>query len=163
MRKQDKVILNVYKTLANIIDKEIQVQYGEYWTSTPIFKQVIVQQKKDKQKDIDNFTNFIKTLLPKDKKYLSKQISIEMWSFLHECGHINNCDIYDPIFSLRNVINFIAYHFGQFKIIDKFTTYVYFNLKEEKNATLWAIQYVLDNEFMISHFSKVLNNRLCKQ
>lgn len=156
MRKNNKKILKEFKNLAKIIDNEIEVQFGDIWVSTPLFKLVEICKTKDKKDFEIDFSNYINTLLPNNKKHLAYIIPIYIWSFLHECGHVNNYDIKEHKISLRNLVNFLSYHFGQHKTIDRLTTYIYFRMKEERKATKWAVNYTLKNEDLILKYSQKL-------
>lgn len=144
-----KKLLNKYRELAKIIDKDIRVCKSTYWWSLVEDKKIGIIKAKEEQGD-EPFIASIERILPQDKKYLIKTIPTYMWSFVHEIGHIKKGKRINDDF-IRTLANTLAKK-GFHKIADL----IYFNMKEEKLATQWAVNFVIQNEQLVKRYCKKL-------
>lgn len=145
-----KKLLNKYRELAKKINGDIRVCKSNYWWSLVEDKKVGVIKLKEELGD-EPFLASIEKILPQDKKYLIKKIPNYMWSFLHEIGHIEKGErINDNL--IRDLANGLS-KLGFRKIADL----IYFNMKEEKLATQWAVNYVIQNEQFVNRYCKQFN------
>ena len=124
-----KKVLNKYREFARYINKEIKVKKDSEWLSYVEDKQIGIPRAETEEGQ-QAFRNSIIKALPADRKEEIDIIPDFAWSFLHEVGHIQKGK------SLANLI--------------------YFNLKEEKQATKWATDYVINNEEVVIKFSNEL-------
>jgi len=163
-RKHLQKLLKTYQDFANIIDNSIEIKKGKIWQSIPLFNEIYIPipSKQFYEKSIQDFLNSVYVKLPKEEKDIVDIIPYYIWSFLHEMGHVQNYDIKDPFISIRKITDFLSYHFGHISIIDKLTTYLYFNLKEEKRATQWAINYVNENYDLVRLYSNEITKAYLK-
>lgn len=92
----------------------------------------------------------VKKSLPKEFKYLVDIIPEIVWSFLHEIGHIEKG-------TRRNddLIRELANRWGS-RGWEFLSNLIYFNLREEKEATKWATDYVTNNLEVVIKFTNDL-------
>lgn len=100
----------------------------------------------------------VKKSLPKEFKYLVNIIPEIVWSFLHEIGHIEKGErINDDL--IRAFADGCGSRGWSF-----LGDLIYFNLREEKQATKWATDYVINNLEVVIKFTndlaKTYNGRM---
>lgn len=151
-------LINNYRKIANNVDNEIGVYISEnVWYCEPENNEIFVATPKNTNKGLQDFIKSIDVKLNNEQKYLLNIIPTFMWSFLHEMGHLQTeKKIYKILLPYRKLTDFLSYHFGNIKIIDKLTSVMYFNLIDEVKATQWAVDYVTQNENKIVNYSKKL-------
>lgn len=146
-------VLKAYTSLAHYVNKDIKVIKGTTdWCSYPELCQVEVPQLVTEQGE-QAFLDSVARQLPADKQELVDIIPDFMWSFLHEIGHIqckHNVDNY----VIRGFVNIIS-KLGWEKMANK----IYFNLKEEKQATKWAVDFVMLEPQAVEDFTKKILKR----
>lgn len=147
-------VLKAYTSLAHYVNKDIKVIKGTTdWCSYPELCQVEVPQLVTEQ-GTQAFLNSIAQQLPADKQELVNIIPDFMWSFLHEIGHIqckHNSRADVPIRGLVNIISKLGW--------EKMANKIYFNLKEEKQATKWAVDFVMLEPQAVEDFTKKILKR----
>jgi len=142
-----KQVLKSYKMLAHYVNKDIQIVKGTTeWCCYPELCQVEIPQIVAEQGE-QAFLNSVACQLPTNQQELINIIPDFMWSFLHEIGHIE-CEHTANNQITRNFINFIS-KIGWEKMANK----LYFNLKEEKQATKWAVDFVINNYETIENYT----------
>lgn len=153
-----KIVLNKYREFAKYINKEIKVKQCELdWYCYPSLK-LIEMPKFETEEGKKDFLKSIEKKLPQDKKDYLNYVPENVWSFLHEVGHIQNNH------NSRSLIRIISNLLGQLGL-EKIANLFYFQMKEEKEATQWAIDYVLHNEEIVYKFSNEIYKsykRYCK-
>lgn len=82
----------------------------------------------------------ILSALPRANRGLINTLPLELWSFYHELGHIQLQHTANNDKLLRELANFLSKH-GDIKNSSK----IYYNLKQEKQATQWAVDYIVNN------------------
>ena len=144
-----KKVLNKYREFARYIDKEIKVKKDSQWLSYVEDKQIGIPRA-ETEKGEQAFRQSIIKALPNDKKEVIDIIPDFAWSFLHEVGHIEKGRrVNDTI--TRGLANACG-RLG----LENLANLIYFNLKEEKQATKWATNYVINNEEVVIKFSNEL-------
>lgn len=163
-KKHLQKLLKSYQDFANAIDNDIKIKKGEIWQSIPLLNEIYVPMpsKKIYNKPIEDFLYSVYVKLPQEQKNIVNIIPYYIWTFLHEMGHIQNNDIKDSFISIRKITDFLSYHFGHINIIDKLTTYLYFNLPEEKKATQWAINYINKNYDTVRYYANQITKNYNK-
>lgn len=135
-----KRVIKKYRQLANAIDKDIKVKKtASEWYCVPLEKTIFIPQLETELGE-QAFLNSINKQLPQEKKELLTMFPSWVWSFLHEIGHIQKNHIKGHNFIYK--ICCLLYDLKLVKIADL----IYFNSKEEKQATQWAIDYIIQNE-----------------
>jgi len=144
-----KKVLNKYREFARYIDKEIKVKKDSQWLSYVEDKQIGIPRAETEEGE-QAFRNSIIKALPNDKKNVIDIIPDFAWSFLHEVGHIEKGRrVNDTITrGLANACGKLG--------LSRLANLIYFNLKEEKQATKWATNYVINNEEVVIKFSNEL-------
>lgn len=144
-----KKVLNKYREFARYINKEIKVKKDSEWLSYVEDKQIGIPRAESVEGEQEFRKSIIKAL-PSDKKDVIDIIPDFAWSFLHEVGHIEKGRrINDTITrGLANACGRIG--------LSRLANLIYFNLKEEKQATKWATDYVINNEEVVIKFSNEL-------
>jgi hypothetical protein len=144
-----KKVLNKYREFARYINKEIKVKKDSDWVSYPELKLVGVPQlMEDDGKNA--FMSSVLKALPAKQKEIINIIPDFTWFFLHEMGHLQKgSTINDKI--TRGLANACG-RMG----LSRLANLIYFNLKEEKQATKWATDYVINNEEVVIKFSNEL-------
>ena len=97
-----------------------------------------------------------KKKLPDNYKNLVNEFPSYTWSFLHEVGHIE-CNHIQGNNIFRIFANFIG-SLGFAKIANS----IYFKLKEERQATEWAINYAIHNTNIVRKFTNELQKVYCR-
>ena len=144
-----KRVLNKYREFARYINKEIKVKKDSEWLSYVEDKQIGIPRAESVEGEQEFRKSIIKAL-PNDKKDVIDIIPDFAWSFLHEVGHIEKGRrINDTI--TRGFANACG-RMG----LSHLANLIYFNLKEEKQATKWATNYVINNEEVVIKFSNEL-------
>ena len=147
-----KRILNKYREFARYIDKDIKVkQDKEQWLSYVDKKLVCVPQLALEESD-KHFMLSVKRALPKDQKELVDIIPEITWSFLHEIGHTQK-----GLGFLYYVKQDLASLLWKFKPTQWLGNIIYFRIKEEKQATKWATDYVTNNLEVVIKFTNELS------
>ena len=113
------------------LDEEVLIRDGSYCCYYPKVAQIDMNYE-DSNHLADDFYSFIETFFPK-----AREISIMMWSLLHEFGHHYDIEDYDTgeDLVLRNLIC----------ADPNVNIYAYYNLPSELAATSWAIDFVNEN------------------
>lgn len=144
-----KKVLNKYREFARYIDKEIKVKKDSQWLSYVEDKQIGIPRAETEEGE-QAFRQSIIKALPNDKKEVIDIIPDFAWSFLHEVGHIEKGRrVNDTITrGLANACGKLG--------LSRLANLIYFNLKEEKQATKWATNYVINNEEVVIKFSNEL-------
>ena len=145
-----KKILMKYREIARYVNPEIKVQKDSEWLSYVDLKTIGIPQMVTEQGE-QEFLDSVKKQLPQDKKDLINIIPDFMWSFLHELGHIEKEKYYFDT-PQRTIANFLCKH-G----LECIGNIIYFNLKEERKATEWAVKYALKNTQVVIKFSYELD------
>lgn len=148
-----KKVLNKYREFVRLIDKDIKVKKGATaWLSYPALKEIEVPRAVA-QSGIDGFIPSVERQLPLHAKHLATTIPDFMWTLLHEVGHIK-CE-HTKGSSLMRIIADTCGVLG----LEKLGNLIYYNLKEEKQATKWAVDFVLSSKIgTVAKYS----DELCK-
>lgn len=145
-----KKVLDKYREFARYIDKDIKIKKGyTSWATIPLYKQIEIPQVATFESE-QLFLQDIKKRLPQGKKFLIDMLPNYTWSFLHEVGHIQCNHIQED-----TIIRVIADFLGSLGLT-KIANLIYFKLKEERQATDWAISYVLNNFDTVVKFTTEL-------
>ena len=151
-----KVVLNKYREFARYIDREIKVKKGSIeWSTIPLYKQIEIPKAIDETSEI-LFLQSVEKKLPDNYKNLVNEFPSYTWSFLHEVGHIE-CNHIQGNSVFRIFANFIG-SLGFAKIANS----IYFKLKEERQATEWAINYAIHNTNIVRKFTNELQKVYCR-
>lgn len=133
----DKIIKK-YQYLANKVDPTIRCHRSALdWYSIPLSKEVYIPRFSLDRLGTENFRLSVLGQLPRYYKGLVNTLPPELWSFYHELGHIKLQHTSDNDILLRGFANFLGKR-GFSKLSNK----IYFKLKQEKQATKWAIDYI---------------------
>ena len=143
--KYKKVIMK-YREIARYVNPEIKVQKDSEWLSY-IEDKIIGVPMAESEEGQEEFNKSIYKALPSDKKELIDIIPDFMWSFLHELGHIQKGKRYFDT-PQRAIANFLCLHGIKF-----LGNIIYFNMKEERKATEWAVKYAIENTEVVIKFS----------
>lgn len=149
-------ILEFYKMILNNFNKQIQVELGQKFSCYPLLDtpKITIPLKENKNGK-QAFDNKIKNKFKRNN--IDIILSHELISFLHELGHIET----------YTIINDIRYRIGK-KLIQKlqellpnekylnFFYNCYFNLKLEKLADKWLINYVKNNLHQVQQWDSIL-------
>lgn len=147
-----KKILMKYREFARYIDKDIKVKKDkQQWLAYAEDKIVCVPQIALEESD-KNFMLSVKKALPKEHKDLVDIIPEITWSFLHEIGHTQK-GLGKLYYVKQSIAEFIWSH----KATEFLGNIIYFNIKEEKQATKWATDYVINNLEVVIKFTNELS------
>lgn len=157
-----KLILKPYNIILKNFDKDIRISIGQKFCCFP--------QLEEKEIEIPIFENidgreaFYNKMQKRLKEYgIVGDFSNEILSFLHEIGHIYT----------YTRINEIKYNFGTAliqelqakfpnpKYLDFFFN-CYFNLKLEKNADKWAMNYIREHQEQVEEWQDMLQENYNK-
>lgn len=144
-----KKILMKYREIARYVNPEIKVQKDSEWLSY-VEDKIIGVPAIETEEGQEEFNKSVYKALPQDKKELFDIIPDFMWSFLHELGHIEKGRRYWDT-PQRELANFLCIHGITF-----LGNIIYFNLKEERKATQWAVKYAIENTEVVIKFSNEL-------
>ena len=134
-----KKVLRKYREIAKKIDKDIRVKKGfDNWLCW-VEDKIIEVARIETERGEKAFRKSVIKRLPKEHKDLINIISNEMWSFLHEVGHIEKGRRYWDT-PQRTIAEFLCRH-----NLDLLGDLIYFNMKEERKATEWAVRFAIEN------------------
>lgn len=147
-------ILNIYTNFAKSIDDEIETEFDNDWqcdTEEKIIYIPLIESEEECEKFINNFKKQWQQKNKKEKLFFTPQTI----SFLHEVGHTQTKqgDIISKI--LRKISNFLCKH----KATKKISYKIYYNIPEEKRATQWAVEFIMNNYNDIVLFNNELENK----
>ena len=121
-----KKVLRKYREIAKKIDKDIRVKKGfDNWLCW-VEDKIIEVARIETERGEKAFRKSVIKKLPKEHKDLINIISNEMWSFLHEVGHIEKGRRYWDT-PQRTIVEFLCRH-----NLDLLGDLIYFNMKEER-------------------------------
>ena len=152
-------LVNKYRNIANNIDNNVDVYVNNFeWYCEPENNEIYISRPKKEKSSLQDFLHSVDIKLKKEQKYLLNIIPPYVWSFLHEMGHLQTeKKIYIILMPLRKLTDFLSLHFShKNKLMDKLTTFMYYNMADEVQATKWAVNYVIHNEKQVLKYSKEL-------
>lgn len=157
-----KLILKPYNIILKNFDKDIRISIGQKFCCFP--------QLEEKEIEIPIFENkngrnaFYNKMQKRLKEYkINGEFSSEILSFLHELGHIYTYSRFNEIkYNCGTVlIQLIQAKFTNPKYLNFFYNW-YFNLKLEKNADKWAMNYIKEHQEQVEQWQEMLQNNYNK-
>lgn len=155
-KKYFKLILKPYRIILKHFDQDIRLSIGKTFCCYP--------QLEEKEIEIPIFENskgrvaFYNKMQKRLKQYnINGEFSSEILSFLHELGHIYTYNRLDEIkynFG-ATLIKEIQAKFTNPKYLDFFYN-CYFNLKLERLADKWAMQFIKANQELVEEWQNML-------
>lgn len=146
--KFTKKDIKILQDFVNTIDKDIKIKKGQVFECDVKAKQVFVGDKKY-SKDTEIFMNW----LCKQKNYTP--INHILISILHEIGHIKT---YSQVKEKQRALLYGIYRF--LETYDIMSTEElnekYFNIPDEKDATMWGIKYYVNHKEQCDNLIKNL-------
>ena len=151
-----KLILKPYRVILKHFDKEIRISIGKKFCCFP--------QLEEQEIEIPIFenSNGRKAFHDKMKRRLKEnnidgEFSCEILSFLHEIGHIYT---YKRINEIKynigtTIIQELQAKFTNPKYLDFFYNW-YFNLKLERDADKWAMDFIKSNQELVEEWQDML-------
>ena len=151
-----KEVLGKYREFAKRINPNIKVVKGKEWCSYPYMKKMEVPRLMEDDPVGDFLQTIEKQLEKTGHQDLLNRYDDFMWCFLHEMGHLCKPKTYDDSISraILNKINKMGFN----KLANTF----YYRLKEERTATKWACDYVINNQKMVMKYNWELVQRYKK-
>lgn len=157
-----KLILKPYNVILKNFDKNIRISIGTKFCCFP--------QLKEKEIEIPIFENtngrnaFYNKMQKRLKEYkITGEFSSEILSFLHEIGHIYTYTRLNEIkynFATA-LLQEIQAKFCNPKYLNFFYN-CYFNLKLEKNADKWAMNFIKNNQELVESWQEMLQENYNK-
>ncbi len=151
-----KEVLGKYREFAKQINPKVKIVKGTDWCCYSDTLEIEVPQLVPDNSISDFMITVEKQLDKIGKKYLLDIYDDFIWCFMHEMGHLCKPKKYHDRF-IRNTLDKIS-QLG-FTSISKF---FYYRLKEEKTATIWACNYVNQNQKLISKYNLEIVRRYKK-
>ena len=157
-----KLILKPYRVILKHFDKDIRISIGKTFCCFP--------QLEEKEIEIPIFENklgrkaFYNKMNKRLKEYnINGEFSSEILSFLHELGHIYT---YKRINEIKYNIGTMIIQSIQAKLcsptlLDFFYNW-YFNLKLEKLADKWAMNFIKENQELVEDWQIMLQENYNK-
>ena len=161
-KKYFKLILKPYNVILKHFDSDIRISIGQKFCCYP--------QLEEKEIEIPIFENklgrenFYNKMVKRQKQYgVQGTYSSEILSFLHEIGHIYT-------YRRRNEITYnigvMLIQYIQAKIpYDEFKPFfynLYFNLKLERLADKWCMEFIKNNQELVEDWQNMLQNNYDK-
>lgn len=157
-----KLILKPYRIILKHFDQDIRISIGQKFCCFP--------QLEEKEIEIPIFekTNgriaFYNKMQKRLKEYgIQGEFSSEILSFLHEIGHIYTYTRFNEIkynFG-TTLIQEVQARFTNPKYLDFFFN-CYFNLKLEKNADKWTMEFIKENQELVEEWQEMLQENYNK-
>lgn len=161
-KKYFKLILKPYRVILKHFDQDIRISIGKKFCCFPQLEEKEIEIPIfENSKGRDAFYNKMKRRL---KEYnIDGEFTSEILSFLHEIGHIYT---YKRINEIRynigtTLIQEIQAKFTNPKLLDFFYN-CYFNLKLEKLADKWAMEFIKDNQELVENWQEMLQDNYIK-
>lgn len=161
-KKYFKLILKPYRVILKHFDQDIRISIGQKFCCFP--------QLEEKEIEIPIFekingrTAFYNKMQKRLKEYgIQGEFSSEILSFLHEIGHIYTYTRFNEIkynFG-TTLIQEVQARFTNPKYLDFFYN-CYFNLKLEKNADKWAMNFIKENQKLVEDWQDMLQENYNK-
>jgi hypothetical protein len=148
MYKFTKKDIKILQDFINTIDKDIKIKKGRTFECDVEKKQVFVNNKKYTL-DTEIYMNW----LCKQKEYIP--INHVLISILHEIGHIKT---YSLIKEKQRTLLYSIYSFLQnYNILSvEELNEKYFNIPDEKDATMWGIEFYKNHKIQCDELVKKL-------
>lgn len=161
-KKYFKLILKPYRVILKHFDPDIRISIGRTFCCFP--------QLEEKEIEIPLFEKsagkqaFYNKMKRKLQEYnINGEYSSELLSFLHEIGHIYT---YRKINEITYKIGVITIQQIQKRLTNpKFLNFFYnwyFNLKLEKLADEWTMQFIKDNQELVEEWQNMLQTNYNK-
>lgn len=157
-----KLILKPYRIILKHFDQDIRISIGQKFCCFP--------QLEEKEIEIPIFEKtsgriaFYNKMQRRLKEYgIQGEFSSEILSFLHEIGHIYTYTRFNEIkynFG-TTLIQEVQARFTNPKYLDFFFN-CYFNLKLEKNADKWAMEFIKENQELVEEWQEMLQENYNK-
>ena len=157
-----KLLLKPYNIILKNFDEDIRISIGTKFCCFP--------QLEEKEIEIPIFEDkkgrkaFYEKMQRRLKEYgIDGNFSSEILSFLHEIGHIYTYSRFNEIkYNLGNIlIQELQAKFPNPKYLNFFFNW-YFNLKLEKNADKWAMNYIKEHQEQVEQWQEMLQENYNK-
>lgn len=143
-----KEIIGKYREFAKRINPDIKVIKGSEWCCYNDSREIEVPRMV-----VDNsLKDFIDTIEKQLEKSGHRNLIYKyddfIWCFLHEMGHLCKPKKYKDrlVRNLLDNLNMIGFN-------NKIINFFYYRLKEEKTATKWACDYVINNQKLVAKYN----------
>lgn len=151
-----KLILKPYNVMLKHFDNDIRISIGKKFCCYPQLEEKEIEIPiVENTKGRTAFHNKMKKRLTENG--VTGEFSCEILSFLHELGHIYTYTRFNEIkyrFA-STLITELQAKFTNPKYLNFFYNW-YFNLKLEKNADKWAINFIKNNQELVENWQDML-------
>lgn len=142
-----KKVIGKYREFAKRINPQVKVRKGAEWCCYQGIEELEVPQLASDE-GLQSFLDTIKKQLCKmNKLEVFDKYDDFIWCFLHEMGHLCKPKRYHDLI-IRKLIDGMSL-LG----MEKTAKFFYYRLKEEKTATAWACQFVVDNPELVAKYN----------
>ena len=142
-----KEIIGKYREFAKRINPNIKVIKGSEWCCYSDSREIEVPQIVGDNSIAAFMSTIEKQLAKSGNQALINKYDDFIWCFMHEMGHLCKPKKYKDKL-VRNAIDRIS--LLGFSSIARF---LYYRLKEEKTATEWACDYVINNQKLVAKYN----------
>lgn len=149
-------IIKKYNEFAHKVSPDIEVIEGCDWCCYSDLYEIEVPQIIPTDSIKDFMLTVKKQLAKSGNENLAERYEDFIWCFLHEVGHLCKPKKYKDKL-IRHTLDFIS--LTGFTNISKF---FYYRLKEEKTATEWACDYVIQNQNIVNKYNWEISQEYIK-
>lgn len=143
-----KEIIGKYREFAKRINPDIKVIKGNEWCCYSSTREIEVPRIVA-DNTLANFMSTIEKQLAKSgNQALINKYDDFVWCFLHEMGHLCKSKKYNDTVIRKLLDNLSVIGFN-----NKIVNFFYYRLKEERTATKWACDYVINNQKMVTKYN----------
>ena len=142
-----KEIIEKYREFAHKVNPDIEVTEGGDWCCYSNTREIEIPQIMSSENVADFMLTVKKQLAKSGNEKLVDKYEDFIWCFLHEMGHLCKPKKYKDRL-IRHTLDFIS--LAGFTKISKF---FYYRLREEKTATKWACDYVIQNQNIVNQYN----------
>lgn len=144
-----KEIIGKYREFAKRINPDIKVIKGNEWCCYSSTREVEVPRIVVDDNLADFMSTIEKQLTKSGNQALINKYDDFVWCFLHEMGHLCKPKKYNDGLQ-RALLNRVNELWGK---TNKVVNFFYYRLKEERTATKWACDYVINNQKLVAKYN----------
>ena len=157
-----KLLLKPYRIMLKKFDQDIRISIGQKFCCFPQLEEKEIEiPVMENEKGRNAFYNKMNRKL--EEYQIQENFSSEILSFLHEIGHIYTYSkFYEFTYKIgTTLIAKIQYIFRSPKLLNFFYN-CYFNLKLEKLADKWAMDFIKEHTELIKQWDSMLMQNYSK-
>lgn len=151
-----KDIIKKYREFARRVNPDIKVIKGSNWCCYHNTYEIEIPCIIADSSIVDFMSTVEKQLAKSGNQHLTQRYDDFIWCFLHEMGHLCKSKTYNNkiVRKFSNTLSLLGLH--------KIAKFFYYRLKEERVATKWACDYVINNPKIVTKYNWELVRRYKK-